>query len=348
MFQKLDIHYFRGIRNASVEHLGQVNLFWGKNNCGKSSLLDAIFLVTGQSNPLLPVNINRMRDYRGVSEKDFGLNFYNFDTQNAINIVAYNQEPRSLSITELKSSTSEVNILSDSGDLSTTAQNRRYGYNLTFSSHGEEMHSRLVLQPADGTSIKQKIEIDSRYNETIQCRYISPKYDFQLSIDGLAEVIKNKAEGYILDALRVVEPKIRDIQVSQMDILVDIGLSQRIPINLLGDGTRKMLAIASIIFECRNGVVLIDEVSNGFHYSVMTNLWKVIIKAAHDNNVQVFATTHDLDSIKGLSRAIAETEGLDEGFVSSFKLQKNGEDLAAYRYSPKQLGFAIEQEIEMR
>ena len=83
MFQKLDIHYFRGIRNASVEHLGQVNLFWGKNNCGKSSLLDAIFLVTGQSNPLLPVNINRMRDYRGVSEKDFGLNFYNFDTQNA-------------------------------------------------------------------------------------------------------------------------------------------------------------------------------------------------------------------------------------------------------------------------
>ena len=80
----------------------------------------------------------------------------------------------------------------------------------------------------------------------------------------------------------------------------------------------------------------------------MTNLWKVIIKAAHDNNVQVFATTHDLDSIKGLSRAIAVTEGLDEGFVSSFKLQKNGEDLAAYRYSPKQLGFAIEQEIEMR
>ena len=133
-----------------------------------------------------------------------------------------------------------------------------------------------------------------------------------------------------------------------MDILVDIGLSQRIPINLLGDGTRKMLAIASIIFECRNGVVLIDEVSNGFHYSVMTNLWKVIIKAAHDNNVQVFVTTHDLDSIKGLSRAIAVTEGLDEGFVSSFKLQKNGEDLAAYRYSPKQLGFAIEQEIEMR
>lgn len=348
MFQKVDIHNFRGIRNATIEHLGQVNLFWGKNNCGKSSLLDALFLVSGQSNPLLPVNINRMRDYRGVSEKDFRLNFYNFDTQNAINIVAYNQEPRTLSITELKSSTSEVNIMSDSSDISTTAQNRRYGYILSFTSHGEEMHSRLVLQPTESQTLEQRIEIDSRYNETIQCRYINPKYDFQLSIDGLAEVMKYKAEGYILDALRVVEPKIKDIQVSPTDILVDVGLSQRIPINLLGDGTRKMLAIASIIYECKNGVVLIDEVSNGFHYSVMTNLWKVIIKAAHDNNVQIFATTHDLDSIKGLSRAIVESEGLDEGVVSSFKLQKNGEDLAAYRYSPKQLEFAIEQEIEMR
>ncbi len=348
MFQKLDIHNFRGIRKSYIEHLGQVNLFWGKNNCGKSSLLDALFLVSGQSNPLLPVNINRMRDYRGVSEKDFSLNFYNCDTQNPISIVAYNQEPRALSITELKTSTSEVNIMSDSSDLSSTAQDKRYGYNLSYSNHGEKMYSRLILQPKDGHAIEQKIEIDSRYNETIQCRYITPKYDFQLSIDGLAEVMKNKAEGYILDALRVVEPKIKDIQVSPMGILVDIGLPQRLPINLLGDGTRKMLAIASIIFECKNGVVLIDEISNGFHYSVMTNLWKVILKAAHDNNVQIFATTHDLDSIKGLSRAIAESEGLNEDFVSSFKLQKNGEDLVAYRYSPKQLEFVIEQEIEMR
>lgn len=348
MFRKVDVHNFRGIKNASIEQLGQVNLFWGKNNCGKSSLLDAIFLVTGQSNPLLPVNINRMRDYRGVSEKDFGLNFYNFDTQNAINIVAYNQEPRSLSITELKASSSEVNILNEGADLSSTAQNRQYGYNLTFSSHGEEMHSRLVLQPTDGSTIEQRIEMDSRYNETIQCRYLSPKYDFQLSVDGLAQVMKNKDEGYILEALRVVEPKIRDIQVSLVDILVDIGLSQRIPINLLGDGTRKMLAIASVIFECKNGVILIDEVSNGFHYSVMANLWKVILKAAYDNNVQVFATTHDLDSIKGLSRAVADSPGLSEDFVSSFKLQKNGENLVAYRYTPKQLAFAIEQEIEMR
>ena len=51
MFNKIEVYYFRGIKSAVIDNLGQVNLFWGKNNCGKSSLLDAIFLVSGMSNP---------------------------------------------------------------------------------------------------------------------------------------------------------------------------------------------------------------------------------------------------------------------------------------------------------
>lgn len=348
MFHQIDIQNFRGIRNAAIKGLGQVNLFWGRNNCGKSSLLDAIFLVAGQSNPILPVNINRMRDYRGISESDFALNFFNLDTENKIQIYAYNQEPRRLIISELKSTASKVDVLDASSDLSTTAQVKKYGYILSFSNDGKEMHSSLILNSKNGSEVEQKIDIDNRYLENLLCRYINSKFDFQTSLEGLSKVIENKAEQYMLDSLRVVEPAIKDILVSQSDILVDIGLERRIPINLLGDGIRKMLAIASTIYECRNGIVLIDEVSNGFHYSVMTNLWKVILQAAKDNNVQVFATTHDIDSIKGLSRAIGEMNNLPDGFVCSFKLQKKGTDLIAFRYSTEQLGYAIEQEIEMR
>lgn len=348
MFYQVDIHNFRGIRNAVIQGLGRVNLFWGQNNCGKSSLLDAIFLVAGQSNPLLPVNINRMRDYKGISENDFGLNFYNLDTENRIQITAYNEEPRKLTISELRSTSSKVNVLDASRDLSTTAQEKRYGYILSFTSDGKEMHSSLILQSKNETEIEQKIERDNRYSENLRCRYINSKYDFQTSVEGLLQVMENKEEHYILDSLRVVEPAIKDILVSQSDVLVDIGLPRRIPINLLGDGIRKMLAIATTIYECRNGVVLIDEISNGFHYSVMTNLWKVILKSAKDNNVQVFATTHDIDSIKGLSNAVGESEDLSEGLVSTFKLQKKNAELMAFYYSTEQLEYAIEQEIEMR
>ena len=348
MFHQIDINNFRGIKKTSIKGLGQVNLFWGRNNCGKSSLLDAIFLVAGQSNPLLPVNINRMRDYRGISESDFALNFFNLDEENRIQITAYNQQPRSLMISELHSTSSRVDVLDSSSDLSTTQQGKRYGYLLAFSIDGKGMHSSLILRQKNEVEIEQKIEVDNHYSERLKCRYINSKYDFQTSVEGLSTIMANKAEQYILDALRVVEPTIKDILLSQSDILVDVGLQRRIPINLLGDGIRKMLAIASTIYECRDGIVLVDEISNGFHYSVMENLWKVVFKAAQDNNVQIFASTHDIDSIKGLSKAVRSAERLPESFVSCFKLQKKDDELMSFCYTSDQLEYAIEQEIEMR
>lgn len=53
MFKTIEIEWFRGIKHSKVEGLKQLNLFFGKNNCGKSSLLDAVFLISGLSNPKL-------------------------------------------------------------------------------------------------------------------------------------------------------------------------------------------------------------------------------------------------------------------------------------------------------
>lgn len=63
MFNKIEIERFRGIKHASIENFKQINLFFGKNNCGKSSLLESLFLASGLSNPLLPIHVNFMRGY---------------------------------------------------------------------------------------------------------------------------------------------------------------------------------------------------------------------------------------------------------------------------------------------
>ena len=63
MFSRIEIERFRSIRYARIEGFKQINLFFGKNNCGKSSLLESLFLVSGLSNPLLPMHINIMRGY---------------------------------------------------------------------------------------------------------------------------------------------------------------------------------------------------------------------------------------------------------------------------------------------
>lgn len=86
MFNKIEIERFRGIKHASIEGLKQVNLFFGKNNCGKSSLLESLFLVSGLSNPLLPIHVNLMRGYSRSSLNDLKLDFYNLDSSYPIHI----------------------------------------------------------------------------------------------------------------------------------------------------------------------------------------------------------------------------------------------------------------------
>ena len=131
-------------------------------------------------------------------------------------------------------------------------------------------------------------------------------------------------------------------------VLVDIGFDKRIPINMMGDGARKILSILTTIYECKDGIVLIDEVSNGFHYSVMKDLWSSIISAADKNNVQIFATTHDLDSIKGLRDAALFNQDISES-VSFYKLLRAADaELKSYQYSLDSVDYSLTQEIEIR
>ena len=348
MFKCIEIDRFRGIRHSKIEDLRQVNLFFGKNNCGKSSLLDAIFLISGMSNPKLPININLLRNYQRFEPSDLALDFYSLDTTHPICIKASNTERRELNISLWESASNKIDLLGEENNISTTDPNSKYGFLLNGSINGIQLESSIVLSHNTGASVEyeQKVKIDSSYKENLACRYLTPKYDFYTSIEGLADVIKNKDEQFILDALRLIEPKINDIVLSQNEVLVDIGLNKRIPINMLGDGVRKMLSVLTTIYECRDGVVLIDEIGKGFHYSVMCDFWRAIIWAAKKNNVQIYATTHDIDSIKGLRNAVI---GEKDPSVACFKLQRTPDaELKSYYYAMDSVDYALNQEIEIR
>lgn len=349
MFHNIEINRFRGIKYTKIGGLKQINLFFGKNNCGKSSLLDAIFLISGISNPKLPLNVNIIRNYRRLEPSDMKLDFYSLDISSPIVIKAENEEKRELEISVVESSYSKVNLLGDSNNVASTEPDNKYGLMLKYSVDGHEYESSIIMSHSSVNSLDQRIMMPANYKEKLTCRYLNPKFDFATSMDGLVEVIKNKDEDFIINALRLIEPRIKDFVLSQNEVLVDIGLDKRIPINMMGDGARKILSILTSIYECRNGIVLIDELSNGFHYSVMKGVWMSIISVAKKNNVQIFATTHDLDSIKGLRDASTMS---CEDYVNSivcFKLQRvvNAE-LKAYRYSIDSIDYSLTQEIEIR
>lgn len=348
MFHNIEINRFRGIKYSKIEGLKQINLFFGKNNCGKSSLLDAIFLISGISNPKLPLNVNIIRNYRRLEPSDMKLDFYSLDMSSPIVIKAENDETRELQISVVESSSSKVNLLGEDNNVASTDLDNKYGLVLKYKVDEQAYESSIIMSHSSNNSLEQRIKMPAHYKEKLTCRYLNPKYDFTTSIDGLVDVIKNKDEAFIVNALRLIEPNIKDFVLSQNEVLVDIGLDKRIPINMMGDGARKILSILTSIYECKNGIVLIDELSNGFHYSVMKGVWRAIVSVAKKNNVQIFATTHDLDSIKGLRDAAMSGEEYNDSIVC-FKLQRTADyELKSYTYSLDSVDYSLTQEIEIR
>lgn len=344
MFNKIEIERFRGIASASINGFRQINLFFGKNNCGKSSLLECLFLASGVSNPLLPIHVNLMRGYNKTRLNDLKLDFYNLDSTYPIHIRLDNDETRDLKINLFEQNRNNISINADDANILSNVEEGEYGLNFDFEINGKPFESQLRFGSAKSTDATRNVS--SKYTESLRCIYLSPKYDFSASIQGLKNILQNKDEHFIVEGLKIIEPRVKDFIFTDKEMLVDVGLSKRIPVNMMGDGARKIVSLLTAIYDCKDGALLVDEISNGFHHSVMCNLWKVLINASIRNNTQLFITTHDTDSIKGLRDAALDKYN---DIVAAFKLLKTSDDeLKSYHYSLESLDYSINQEIEVR
>ncbi len=72
--------------------------------------------------------------------------------------------------------------------------------------------------------------------------------------------------------------------------------------------------------------------------------WRMVLQTAHESNVQVFATTHSWDCVRGFARAAVENENVEGVLV---RLEKE-EGLRAVRYSEENRKIAADQTIEVR
>ena len=61
MLKSVTIRNFRVFDELSIDHLSRVNLIAGRNNAGKTSLLEALFLLAGGGNPQMALNSNVIR-----------------------------------------------------------------------------------------------------------------------------------------------------------------------------------------------------------------------------------------------------------------------------------------------
>src|SRR5437868_6617271 len=123
------------------------------------------------------------------------------------------------------------------------------------------------------------------------------------------------------------------------------GIDEPLPLRSLGDGMQRMLGIALALVNTRDGMLLIDEIENGIHYSAQLDLWRLIFRLAHRLNVQVFATTHSWDCIEAFQKAAQENEK-EEGVLIRLSSRKG--EIGVTLFDEEELGIATREQIEVR
>jgi len=102
MYQSIAVKNFRCFSDIAMEGFERVNLITGKNNVGKTALIEALWLYHGYQNPVLGVTIDKFRGIETFRKDDFLRNiFSDFDIDRPIELSAKDRsgQQRTLRIT---------------------------------------------------------------------------------------------------------------------------------------------------------------------------------------------------------------------------------------------------------
>ena len=97
--------------------------------------------------------------------------------------------------------------------------------------------------------------------------------------------------------------------------------------------------------QARNGMILIDEVENGLHYSVLVDVWRKLNWLSREFNVQVFATTHSYECMEAARDAFKEAEDED---LLIHRISRRDAGIKAATYSFEGLEYNFDLGMELR
>lgn len=361
--KSIKIENFRGIKKSEINDFTNINIIVGKNNAAKTSVLEAMFLSLGVSNPDLSLRINSFRDLTTVNDTYFKALFYQLNYKNSIHInttfdTDKGSHERDLTIKPyLGSGNTHSQKISDSNfpdwkDMSSSLDTQEAtGLKNTFSI--KDFHKKrenYTVEVFFETS-SQHTKVLKDYKERIKAIFLTPHVPLGNLNKRLERLITQKRKKAIIKALQTIDNNIQDISLGTGDMIYfDIGIDRLVPIHIMGDGIKKLLSVLVTIVNTHDGIVLIDEIDNGLHFSALKTLCKSIIQLAETFNVQVFLTTHNFEVLKYFTEILdnEEMEKCQEK-ISCFTVRKlQGDVVKAYKYDFEQFEYAIAQEIEIR
>ena len=342
----LKIENFRCFQKFEIRDLERVNLIVGPNNVGKTALLEAIYLHAG-GNPYTLDETRGLPVSRIKSESLWGFWFAQANTSRPIFIDNGNRLIRLQKIDDW--STIDDPTISRVLDANSHGENK-----IILEVEIEEKQEDQVISTKQfwlEQKVLSSLSPPTRFTTRIPIEFItafaSPLPTRIAKLFGQLEIEKETEK--VLESLRVIEPRLQRISTIAYDretmLFCDIGLNHLIPLHLLGDGIARLARLVLSIGNARNGVVLIDEVENGFYYAVLPQVWRVLREAAHLFNVQIFATTHSLECIQAAHQTFSESTEYD---FRLHRLEQGEERIHSVTFDQESLQIALEHGWEIR
>lgn len=368
MYENFRVKNFRCFQDFKLGPLARVNLIAGRNNVGKTALLEALWLFSGPDLPDLGVRASRFRGMPGVSSEGF-LNdlFWSFDSSLAIGISAngdWGSRERILEIQKTGRQPTQVPL----AEAGTTGSGVSRGEHvaapmvesedeivLTYTDETEAVfHSRgwLIQEQIgpgvtqEGMRMAQQLVKGRPQSVYIAARHREPPV---ADVERFSKFEIEGREDEVVEALKIAEPRLKRLTIiadrNASMVFGDVGTGRLMPVPLMGDGTNRLLSLVLAFATARNGIVLVDEVENGFHHTIMVDIWKALAHFARTFNVQMFVTTHSHECLRSAHEAFKQDE--DYAF-RLHRLNRVDDKITAVSYDQEMLETALESGLEVR
>lgn len=331
MLKNVKFTNYRGFKDFTLRDIARVNLLVGKNGSGKSSVLEGLYLLKASSAEAPMVQVCMKRGdvgYSGDRLLCFVRNMFfsrKFEpgvffriaeqSDNAVSVevrVVRLDQTRNQREKAVLSELSALGVVFAQGYLESQENDNFPGLTFLASLDGImpfESHPGIVRQEPDPVVRSMLATLDTGTPTSLVPISL---LDFDRVRNYFNFVVNNQLEQDITNTLKIIDNKIIDVRMldnsvprgNSLFVASYEGVQGRVSLNSLGEGVMLLFRLAVILSASRNGYVFIDDIDEGFHYTVMGDVWKAVLKQARNLNVQVFASTHSADCVEALLDAV--------------------------------------------
>jgi len=381
MLNSLVIKNYRNLKNLRLENLGRINLITGKNNTGKSTVLEAISIYAnkGEISWVYDILEDRGETYKtsqAVTKNPLENNI------NTLSSLFYGRKPAFTSDNSIVIGTIENTLFKTENLLEKAVSLRLVKYREDLVPENDEKgnerlrRKRTILEDqsektldfkigfeisASGYSYMVSLEDERPYR--IGFRDLVPRDNLQYirnrnldrEINGKLwdNVTLTEKEEHIVEALKIIEGNLERIafvskeeSTRQRTAVIKLkNDSNVIPLRSMGDGINRILTFILALVNADSGFLLIDEFENGLHFSIQESLWRLIFKIASLLNVQIFITTHSQDCITAFENVLNQETKIQGKLI---RLENFNGVIRTVEFDKKDLKIATDNDIETR